>query len=110
MTRKKKTLYFDAGNSHEGMKWTLRDQSNGIPIDLTGATVDVLVKSMDEETTIIDRSATITDATGGECELIPTAAEMSDSGEYKVQLKITFSDTTVTYIGDMNIIIRDVLS
>lgn len=110
MVLKNKTLIFEEGNSHEGMKWTIIDQSTRIPIDLTGASVEVLVKTIDEQKTIINRSATILDATAGTCELIPTSAEMDTPGQYKVQLKITFADTTVAYLQGMNIIIRAVLS
>lgn len=101
-----KTLTFIQGNTHEGMKWTLKDEESGVRVPLTGATVNVLVQSVDGETTIIDRTASITDAEAGECELIPIDGEMDKPGNYKVQLHIVFSDDTELYIQkDMNIVI-----
>lgn len=106
-----KTLTFIEGNTHEGMKWTILDDERGFPIDITGATVNVLVQSVDGDTTIIEREATITDATAGECELIPNSGEMDIPGNYKVQLHVVFADTTELYIQrDMNIVIVSVLS
>jgi hypothetical protein len=88
------------------MKWTIIDKATRLPIDLTGSTIAVLVQSIDETTTIINRNATIIDATAGTCKLVPQTGEMDTAGDYAVQLTITFSDGTIGYIGDMFLIVK----
>ena len=105
-----KTLAFTQGNTHEGMKWTIIDELRRFPIDITGATINVLVQSLDTSITIIDRVATIIDPADGTCKLTPVVGEMDIPGSYKAQLHIVFSDTTETYIQNMFITIISVLS
>jgi len=105
-----KTLTFIQGNTHEGMKWTIVDEERGFPIDITGATINVLIQSVDSSTTIIDRIATIITATLGTCKLVPVNPEMDTPGNYKVQLHIVFDDTTEVYIQNMFITIISALS
>jgi len=105
-----KTLTFIQGNTHEGMKWTIVDEERGFPIDITGATINVLIQSVDSSTTIIDRIATIITATLGTCKLVPLSPEMDTPGNYKVQLHIVFDDTTEVYIQNMFITIISALS
>jgi len=103
------TLTFVEGNTHEGMKWSIVDQERGAPIDITGATITVLIQSIDTSTTIVNRVATIIDPTLGTCKLIPVADEMDIPGNYKVQLHILFPDTTEVYVQNMLITIISVL-
>lgn len=105
-----KTLTFIQGNTHEGMKWTIIDEKRGFPIDITGATINVLIQSIDTNTTIINKPATIIDATKGTCKLVPVSGEMDTPGNYKVQLHITFADSTEVYIQDMFITVIRALS
>ena len=105
-----KTLIFIQGNTHEGMKWTIVDDKRGFPIDITGATINVLVQNVDGGITIIDRVATIIDPLLGTCNLVPITPEMNTPGNYKVQLHIVFVDTTEVYIQNMFINIISVLS
>lgn len=105
-----KTISFVQGNTHEGMKWTIVDQKKGFVIDITGATLNVLVQSVDTSITIIDRVATIIDPMLGTSRLIPIAGEMDIPGNYKVQLHIVFSDLTEIYIQNMYVIIISALS
>ena len=105
-----KTLTFVQGNTHEGMKWTIVDEERGFPIDITGATITVLIQSVDTSTTIINRVATIIVPEDGTCKLVPVAGEMDTPGNYKVQLHILFTDTTEVYIQNMFITIISALS
>ncbi len=105
-----KTLTFIQGNTHEGMKWTILDEERGFPIDITGATINVLVQSVDGALTIINRVADIIDPTLGTCKLVPISTEMGTAGNFKVQLQIIFSDATEVFIQDMFINIISVLS
>ena len=95
------TLTFIQGNTHEGMKWSIVDEERGFAIDITGATINVLIQSVDTSTTIIDRVATIILATNGTCKLVPVVGEMDIPGNYKVQLHIVFADATEVYIQNM---------
>ncbi len=110
MTVAGKTLTFIQGNTHEGMKWIIVDEERGFPIDITGATLTVLVQSVDTSTTIINRLATIITAINGTCKLVPITGEMDMPGKYKVQLHIIFPDITEVYIQNMNINIISALS
>jgi len=105
-----KTLTFVQGNTHEGMKWTIVDEERGFPIDITGATINVLVQSVDGSSTIINRVATTITATEGTCKLVPITGEMNIPGNYKVQLHIVFPDTTEVYVQNMFITIVSALS
>ncbi len=103
-----KTLTFIQGNTHEGMKWTIIDKATRLPVDITGATVAVLIQSIDGSTTIINRNATQITPTAGTCKLVPLVTEMDIIGEYIVQLTVTFPDTTIGIIQDMYIKINSV--
>lgn len=105
-----KTLTFVEGNTHEGMHWIIVDEARGFPIDITSATINVLIQGVDETNTIINRIATIIDPTLGTCNLIPVTGEMDIPGNYKVQLHIIFADTTEAYIQKMSINIISVLA
>ena len=104
-----KTLTFIEGNTHEGMHWTIVDEARGFPIDITDATINVLIQGVDETDTIINREATIIDPTLGTCKLVPIAGEMDVPGNYKVQLHIVFTDTTEVYLQKMSLNIISVL-
>lgn len=106
-----KTLTFNQYNTHEAMKWTIIDKKTRLPIDLTGASINVLVKDLTETTTIIDSTATIiSPATNGQCSYQPVTGEMDISGSYKVQLTVTFADTTKSIIRNMFIKIEDTMT
>lgn len=105
-----KTLTFTQGNTHEGMEWTVVDEKRGFPIDIAGATLNVLIQSLDASTTIINRTATIIDPAFGTCILTPIIGEMDIPGNYKVQLHIIFEDATEVYMQNMFISIISVLS
>ena len=99
-----KTLTFIEGNTHEGMHWTIVDEARGFPIDITDATINVLIQGVLETTdTIINRAATIIDPTLGTCKLVPIAGEMDIPGNYKVQLHIVFADATEVYLQKMSL-------
>ncbi len=104
-----KTLTFIEGNTHEGMHWTIVDQARGFPIDITGATITVLIQDVNETDTIINRVANPIDPILGTCKLTPVAGEMDIPGSYKVQLHIVFADTTEVYIQKMSLNIISVL-
>lgn len=105
-----KTLTFIQGNTHEGMKWTIVDEVRRFPIDITGATINVIIQDVDGDPTIINREAVIIDPEFGTCKLVPIAGEMNTPGNYKVQLHISFIDATEVYIQNMFITIISVLS
>ena len=71
------------------LQWTLQDQ-NGNPLDLTGATVTLVVVS--PSTVRTTYPAAITSATAGTVAVTLNAAAIPTPGAYQLQWDVTFSD------------------
>jgi hypothetical protein len=62
----------------------------GSPIDLSGATVDLVL--VDAASTRTTKTATITDTSGGKCSYTLVALDLPVSGTYKIQAVVKYGD------------------
>lgn len=82
---------------------------NGLPVDLTGATVKIyLINSDTSAVKINGSSCTIIDAVNGVCRYSLTSTDTNTVGNYSGEVEITFSDgTKQTGYKQFSVIIRD---
>lgn len=82
-------------------------KNNGQALDLTGATVMLAAKENYADTQLFfDKQCTITDPTGGLCEVLLTATETAQIKELMAELEITWADSSKSTYGDFNIRIK----
>jgi hypothetical protein len=75
------------GDTRNALEAHLKE--NGVTIDLTNCTVNFILH--DDDTVLINRSATITDATNGIVVMNFTESELDNIGEFEGEFKVTFS-------------------
>lgn len=92
-------LEFIQGNTKEGFEFTITDKNDSSAINLTGSTVEIFVYHKNSSDVLFSGTCTITDAAGGICEYVPSAGQMDNTGDYTVQLKISFADVTIGRIA-----------
>jgi len=109
-------LCFVAGNTVT-IDWSYTD-SDGAPIDLTGATAQMqLLNAITDQTQVIDMTGGITDAPNGlgtfsltkteSQSLLPVGTGDGDpSIKFTSRIKITFADTTAKTIAGVNVTIE----
>ena len=61
----------------------------GLPVDLTGATVQLLFKS-GQTGVVVSRTATVVSAAAGTVEYQPIDADVAEAGAYLLLWKVTF--------------------
>lgn len=82
-----------AGNTAPPWQITCK-RSDGTVIDLTGCTVDLIIKK-GATITQAGRGATVTTATSGLITYVPLATDCPSKGTYKCDVKVTYGDNTV---------------
>lgn len=86
-----------AGNTAPPMEITCK--RSGTAIDLTGCTVQLIIKG-GSTITQVGRTAAITDASGGVISYSPLTTDFPNAGSYKCDIKVTYSDTSVEVLYD----------
>lgn len=69
-------------------------QRNNTAIDVTGATVDLIITSGGTQTNTGSTSCTLTTPTSGIVTYSPAATDFPTKGTYKCEIQITYSDAT----------------
>lgn len=75
------------GDTRNALEAHLKE--NGVTIDLTNCTVNFVM--LDGENILINRTATVTNATEGIVVINFTESELDNIGEFKGEFKVTFS-------------------
>lgn len=70
-------------------------ERDGLPINLTGCTVQFLIQKADATT--VTKTVTVTSATTGECEVALINTDTNQAGQCYGELKITFADATIQH-------------
>ena len=95
----------------EGTTGTLEFQllENGVPIDLAGVTVTILMEDRAGTTVSSPGTITVTDSDTGTIQLVPTSTSIfvASSGPYYVRWKLTASSGEISYVPSVN---RDVFN
>ena len=87
------------------ISFSLKD--NGQPLNITGATIYLTAKeNWTDSTPYFDKLCTITDPTGGLCEVLLTATETGEIKSLTAELEITWSDSSKSTYGDFKIRIK----
>lgn len=88
-----------AGNTAPPLELTAK--RDGVVIDLTNCTVDLIIT---QGTTVLNtghQSCTITGAVAGEVSYVRQAGDMPLAGTYVCDLKVTYSDLTFEILYDV---------
>lgn len=99
------------GDTLPVLTWTLTD-SSGNPINLTGSTVNLVVRSLVSAEPIVNQAATITNAANGQVSFAFTSAQTAITGTYMATWVITTStggQQTVPTDGYLSIAIEESL-
>lgn len=83
------TLKIAAGNT--APSWQITCERAGVPINLTGCTVTVII-AKGNTVTNTGGACSITNATAGIITYTPVATDTKTGGTYKVDVKIVYSD------------------
>lgn len=105
------TLIFAKGQTREGMKWTIIDTKTNKPVDLTGATVNIIAFDAADRTTIIIQNTAelLIPETNGQCQYFFGSGESDRAGTYEIELNpIDFASGDVGILDEMQIILKAV--
>ena len=69
--------------------------NDGVPVNLTGATVRFLMSRYQTGALVINRAAHIEDATGGKIWFVWLAGDTNTAGLYQAEFEVTFPDGKV---------------
>lgn len=92
------------GDTKPVLVCTITDDTTGLPISLTGATVRLRFRAAGATTLTATVLGSVTDGPNGQVAFYPaTAPEMllGDAGDYEGEIEITFSDATVQTVYDV---------
>lgn len=78
----------------------LTAQRDGVAIDLTGATVDLIIAKGSTITNTGHQGCTLVTPTSGRVQYDPQAGDFSTPGTYKADLRITYADASVEVLYD----------
>lgn len=73
---------------------------DGVVIDLTGSTVDLIISSGTALTNTGHTSCSITSATTGVVEYQPQTGDFSNPGTYSCDVQVTYGDGTIERLYD----------
>ncbi|MBU3577580.1 BppU family phage baseplate upper protein [Polynucleobacter sp. UK-Kesae-W10] len=89
------------GDSRPQVQATLTDDTTGVPIDITRATVVLKFRVINGTTILSTLPGYITDAANGKvCFTWPPGSLDVAPGQYEGEIEITFEDTTVQTVYD----------
>lgn len=71
------------------------DSAGASPVNLTGATVVLWIKSADGTVLVDDAACTIVDAANGQIRYAWAPGDTTTAGTHQGRVKVTFADTTV---------------
>ena len=97
-------LTITQGDTLPALEYTIEDEDG--TVDLTGATVEIHLRPVDDTTTTT-LTATISDAASGEIEYEWAAEDTDTAGLYVAEFEVTFDDGSVrTYPIDRRLMVR----
>lgn len=92
------------GDTKPAIVCRLTDDTTGLPLGITGATVRLKFRAAGATTLTATVVGTVTDGANGEVVFYPASApEMlqGEPGDYEGEIEITFADTTVQTVYDL---------
>lgn len=92
------------GDTKPAIVCRLTDDTTGLPLGITGATVRLKFRAAGATTLTATVTGSVTDGPNGEVVFYPASApEMlqGEPGDYEGEIEITFADTTVQTVYDL---------
>jgi hypothetical protein len=92
------------GDTKPAIVCRLTDDTTGLPLSITGATVRLKFRATGATTLTATVTGTVTDGANGEVVFYPASAPamlQGDPGDYEGEIEITFADTTVQTVYDL---------
>lgn len=92
------------GDTKPAIVCRLTDDTTGLPLGITGATVRLKFRAAGATTLTATVTGSVTDGANGEVVFYPASApEMlqGSPGDYEGEIEITFADTTVQTVYDL---------
>jgi hypothetical protein len=92
------------GDTKPAIVCRLTDDTTGLPLGITGATVRLKFRAAGAATLTATITGTVTDGANGEVVFYPAsepAMLQGEPGDYEGEIEITFSDTTVQTVYDL---------
>jgi len=93
---------FNITQNEYGSSWvfTLTD-SDGAAIDLTGSTIQIKAQNEDASIVKFTANVAITDAVNGKCAYTISQGDFDSSGDYYLELVVTYPGVKVLKFSDM---------
>lgn len=92
---------------HTGQIITFK-RLDGSVVDLTGATITARIKPSSGSVVAADGTFTLTSATEGKFSWTYGTTDVGTAGEFTVQFKATFADTTIEYSYPELFVVQDI--
>lgn len=92
------------GDTRPAIVCTLTDDTTGVAINITGATVRLKFRAAGATTLTATVTGVVTDGPAGQCVFYPASAPQmlqGDPGDYEGEVEITFSDNQVQTVYDV---------
>lgn len=92
------------GDTKPAIVCRLTDDTTGLPLGITGATVRLKFRAAGATTLTATITGTVTDGANGEVVFYPASApEMlqGEPGDYEGEIEVTFADTTIQTVYDL---------
>lgn len=92
------------GDTKPALVCTITDDTSGVPIGLTNATVVLKFRAVGSTTLTATVPGTVTDGPNGQVVFSPASAPAmlaGDAGDYEGEIQITFADGTVQTVYDL---------
>lgn len=90
------------GDTRPQVQVTLTDDTTGLPIDITGATVRLRFRAAGSDVVLATIVGTVTSGVNGNAVFQwPVGSLNVDAGAYEGEIEVTFSDTTVQTVYDV---------
>ena len=80
--------------------YLLTAEREGVPIDLTGCTADLIIAKGSTITNTGHQACVVITPTAGRVEYTPQSGDFATPGSYKADLKITYGDGSVEIMND----------
>ena len=92
------------GDTRPAIVCTLTDDTTGVAINITGATVRLKFRAAGATTLTATVTGVVTDGPAGQCAFYPASAPQmlqGDPGDYEGEVEITFSDNQIQTVYDV---------